>query len=346
MTGPKPDPRIRTRKTGYTVIPNGLLQPGQISARAWGIYCYLRSRPEGWDTRLSDLRRWFKEGRDAIYSALRELVEAGLMEKEEYLNEDNLKRSGFALVYELPAERQTQGRKSGSRRSAPDPDFQDPGNEAPQDDHAGNVPDPDSQDPGSQDPGSPDPEKADPFKEEPLLSGTTTEEVSTEETKTPPVAAVGSPTVRTARGAAAPAAQPRNLTSGRLTISRIGRYRDAEGWVKARHLAPMAGAALEHFGQGAILRYAAMVAAEGRFAEQQHIPEFREVLRRLGRDVASWDACRECGQPPADCPCRTAEEPLPQIDEPWTAEDDATFERVLDRFGVTAGDLGDVAQGA
>lgn len=91
--------RVRVAKrNGYTIIPNGLLPEGKISARAWGVYSYLLSRPEGWDVRASHLATIFKEGRDAIYKALKELVAAGLMELESYRNEDGLPRKRYVLL--------------------------------------------------------------------------------------------------------------------------------------------------------------------------------------------------------------------------------------------------------
>lgn len=91
--------RVRVAKrNGYTIIPNGLLPEGKISARSWGIYTYLLSRPDGWEVRANHLATIFKEGRDAIYKALKELVAAGLMELESYRNEDGLPRKRYVLL--------------------------------------------------------------------------------------------------------------------------------------------------------------------------------------------------------------------------------------------------------
>lgn len=126
------------KKRGYTVVFNDQLPEGAISARAWGIYVYLLSRPDGWECRVSHLRNVFTEGRDAIYTALKELAEIGLMGKETYL-EKGMKRSRYVLNAD-PSE---PAEKAQTRRSAPDTGFQDPGN-------------PDA---GSQDADSSDPEK-------------------------------------------------------------------------------------------------------------------------------------------------------------------------------------------
>ena len=111
-----------SRKRGFTIVYNDMLPEGaQISARAWGLYVYLLSRPDGWECRVSHLRTVFKEGRDAIYAALKELTTVGLMGMETY-SEGGLKRSRYTL--------------DGDVQIPPRP-----GNPDPENPHAGN-PDP------------------------------------------------------------------------------------------------------------------------------------------------------------------------------------------------------------
>ncbi|MFI7467383.1 hypothetical protein [Nonomuraea sp. NPDC049646] len=148
----------------------------------------------------------------------------------------------------------------------------------------------------------------------------------------PQVPAVGGPADRNARACEAPSAQPDRKKSirGRAILAQLRRYRLAPGWVRTRHLVPMTVQALEHFGADAIIRYAVMVAAEDRYAEHQHIPEYREVLRRLGHDVMLGTVCAEDGLDPAACPC---DAPLfPPADRPWTDADQQDWERVLETF--------------
>lgn len=111
--------RIPNSRVGYTVVPNGVLPVGGISARAWGVYVYLLSRPPGWECRVKHLTNVFREGRDALYSVMRELVAVGLMEKETYRNAEGVPRSRFVLVEVLP-----------------NPDFQDPGFPNPENPHS------------------------------------------------------------------------------------------------------------------------------------------------------------------------------------------------------------------
>lgn len=69
---------IRTvRKETFTPICNDLLNDPCITFKAKGLLCYLISRPPNWNVSVVHLSNTFKEGRDAIYSIITELEEAG-----------------------------------------------------------------------------------------------------------------------------------------------------------------------------------------------------------------------------------------------------------------------------
>lgn len=148
---------------------------------------------------------------------------------------------------------------------------------------------------------------------------------------------VGQLTDRNAHTREAPPAQPEDHFVARSVIATIPRYRTAPGWVRKR-LAPLIGASLDAgFGPDAIKHYAEMTAAEGRFLDLQHIPEARDALRRLGRDVALSAACQQCGGTPTRCPCVTAA--LNSGDRPWSDEDQAALEAALARLDPTPDEL-------
>jgi hypothetical protein len=113
----------------YTVIPDHLFHPG-MSARAWGVYTYLRSRPPGWDARVYHLINVFREGRDAIYTVLAELVELGLMAKVSSADPDNpgLIRWHYVLGGGTAPAAPVTAR---TPRSAPAPGNPDPANPDP-----------------------------------------------------------------------------------------------------------------------------------------------------------------------------------------------------------------------
>lgn len=86
------------KRRGYTTIPNGLLPEGQISARAWGIYAYLLSRPPEWKIHVRQLQNVFKEGRDAIYAAMKQLRDVGLLEMESYQQSGQPPKKRYVLA--------------------------------------------------------------------------------------------------------------------------------------------------------------------------------------------------------------------------------------------------------
>lgn len=65
----------------FTVIDNRLIENlACLSFRATGLLVYLLSRPDGWVTSIEQLARLGKEGRDALRTAMRQLVECGYVE--------------------------------------------------------------------------------------------------------------------------------------------------------------------------------------------------------------------------------------------------------------------------
>jgi predicted transcriptional regulator len=79
--GRLPKPRRTTSRSHYEKIPSRVLQPkpGAMSARALGVLCHLLSQPPDWVSSAERLAFIFKEGRDAMEKALRELQELGYL---------------------------------------------------------------------------------------------------------------------------------------------------------------------------------------------------------------------------------------------------------------------------
>ena len=67
----------RKQSTGFTQVSNNLILSPYLSMKAKAVYCYFWSRPEGWIFSASEIQKNFKEGRDSIRSAIKELIEAG-----------------------------------------------------------------------------------------------------------------------------------------------------------------------------------------------------------------------------------------------------------------------------
>lgn len=64
------------RKGNFTIIPNATLRDRELSFRSRGLLAYLLTHDDGWSTSVERMRHEGKEGRDAISTALNELIEA------------------------------------------------------------------------------------------------------------------------------------------------------------------------------------------------------------------------------------------------------------------------------
>ena len=68
----------------FTVLPNRVIRDDHLSYRARGLLCYLLSMPPDWEISSSRLALISGEGRDAIRTALRELIAVGYMELQKH----------------------------------------------------------------------------------------------------------------------------------------------------------------------------------------------------------------------------------------------------------------------
>lgn len=97
-------PIIRRQKPkGYTVISNYMFTNDTLSLKAIGLFCYMVSRPEGWNFSERGLASQLKDGKASIASALRELKEKKYIRMEPY-QKDKLGRMIGAsyYLYQIP----------------------------------------------------------------------------------------------------------------------------------------------------------------------------------------------------------------------------------------------------
>lgn len=70
----------KRHRTGFTPVPNDLLTNNQISGLAKALWCLLFSKPENWTFYWGEILSNFKEGRDAVKNARKELEKFGYLE--------------------------------------------------------------------------------------------------------------------------------------------------------------------------------------------------------------------------------------------------------------------------
>ncbi len=73
--------RIAKHTQNYSIIDNSGVQDTELSAKAKGLLWYFLTLPDEWEIRMIEVQRHFKDGRDALNSALYELIEAQYVQK-------------------------------------------------------------------------------------------------------------------------------------------------------------------------------------------------------------------------------------------------------------------------
>lgn len=94
---------LKKQQLNFTMIPNTLICDPTISSKAKAVYCYLYSRPDDWQFYTKEIEKNFKEGRDAINSAISELISFGWIEKEQVRISGRFSHNEFTINIEQKA---------------------------------------------------------------------------------------------------------------------------------------------------------------------------------------------------------------------------------------------------
>jgi hypothetical protein len=96
--------KLRKKGSGFTQVPNLLINDSRISFRAKGIWTLIESKPDGWIFREVNLITCSTEGRDAFRAAAKELIEFGWLKRFQERNS----QGHFVTIYELMYEPLTE----------------------------------------------------------------------------------------------------------------------------------------------------------------------------------------------------------------------------------------------
>ena len=83
-TGKIPDAINCSVSKEFTQIPNGLIRNPDISGKAKSLLFILLSNAQGWTSHITTIKKFMKEGEDAIRSGLSELEQAGYLARLKY----------------------------------------------------------------------------------------------------------------------------------------------------------------------------------------------------------------------------------------------------------------------
>lgn len=73
--------RVKHQANYVVILNNTVLTDPNLTFKAKGLWAYCMSRPDDWEFNVNHLMTVSKEGKDAIYSAINELVDAGYITK-------------------------------------------------------------------------------------------------------------------------------------------------------------------------------------------------------------------------------------------------------------------------
>lgn len=89
------------KNTNYVCIHKGFLEDKDLTFRAKGLMTYCLSRIDNWEFHISHLQEVSKEGRDAVYSAIKELINKGYIVREIHREKGKFEKGKY-LIYETP----------------------------------------------------------------------------------------------------------------------------------------------------------------------------------------------------------------------------------------------------
>ena len=98
------------QETDYTIVSNHILRDNTLSWRARGLFIYILSKPETWKVYTKDLINQATEGKYAMYKAMKELVEAGYIERSQIV-EDGKFGNLIYKVYQIPCSKKPYPKK-------------------------------------------------------------------------------------------------------------------------------------------------------------------------------------------------------------------------------------------
>ena len=87
-------------KYNFTIADNGFIKDPKLSAKAKGVMIYMLSLPKSWDFSLRELATHFRDGKDAINNALKELEGCGYLEKKLDRDEEGRFQRTHYIVHE------------------------------------------------------------------------------------------------------------------------------------------------------------------------------------------------------------------------------------------------------
>jgi hypothetical protein len=93
--------RTAKRENPYAQIDKTVLNDKRLSWKAKGILAFLLSKPDNWEINIKNLIKQAKDGKEAVYSGIKELITFGYIVRVETRNKGRFAQIEY-LIYENP----------------------------------------------------------------------------------------------------------------------------------------------------------------------------------------------------------------------------------------------------
>ena len=115
----------RKLKTHYAHVPNSTADDPNLAADALGVLVYLLAKPHDWKVSVANIRGRFGIARNRVYDILRELTEAGYIERSQARNPESRFVSVEYIVFDSPEARAEAMAEPENKPATPLPDIRE-----------------------------------------------------------------------------------------------------------------------------------------------------------------------------------------------------------------------------
>lgn len=105
----------------FTIVPNAIFRHKGISQQATGLYCYLFSHKSDQQITINFITNHFKNGRDAIRSAIAELEQLGYLERKQLRQNGKITAYNYILKDTPATEKPSTGKPPTGKPSPENP---------------------------------------------------------------------------------------------------------------------------------------------------------------------------------------------------------------------------------
>jgi len=99
----------------FTMADNQYITDPNLTAKAKGILLYMLSRPDDWTFYMSEIKQHFSDGESAIRSGIKELIEAGYIERSMIQNEQGRFEGYCYDIFERPQIKTVCGKSTNGK---------------------------------------------------------------------------------------------------------------------------------------------------------------------------------------------------------------------------------------